>query len=97
MLEVAYRLTELWLLEGLFQAQSVDDLYQRLAVVLAKRTISRCRQGVFAPMSAAKMTWHTYGAGSTSSHCCANRGDHSWRQYGEKPAISRTTNSCYGH
>lgn len=47
MLEVAYRLTDLWLGEGLFQAQSVDDLYQRLATILAKRTISRCRQGIY--------------------------------------------------
>lgn len=46
MVEVAYDLHALRLFEGWFQAESVPELYELLALLLAQRVLSRCRQGL---------------------------------------------------
>lgn len=46
MLEVAYRLAE-FRTEGLFEAGSVDDLFEQMASILARRVLDRARQGLF--------------------------------------------------
>lgn len=46
MVEYAYDLHAFHLLDGWFQAQSVPELYELLAALLAKRVLSRCRQGL---------------------------------------------------
>lgn len=46
MVEYAYDLHAFHLLDGWFQAQSVPELYELLAALLAKRILSRCRQGL---------------------------------------------------
>ncbi len=46
MLEVAYRLAELRT-DGLFDAGSVDDLFELLASILARRVLDRVRHGLY--------------------------------------------------
>jgi 5-methylcytosine-specific restriction enzyme subunit McrC len=46
MLEYAYRL-DFTLLEGLVDSESIIELYERLALVLAKRVLDRIRKGVY--------------------------------------------------
>lgn len=46
MVEVAYDLQAFHLFEGWFQAESVPELYELLALLLAQRVLSRCRQGL---------------------------------------------------
>ena len=46
MLEYAYRL-DFKVLEGLAAADSISDLYERLALVLAKRVLDRIRRGLY--------------------------------------------------
>lgn len=47
MLEVAYRLRSFELLPGLTDCRSLDDLYSRLANVLARRVLARSRRGLY--------------------------------------------------
>jgi 5-methylcytosine-specific restriction enzyme subunit McrC len=47
MLEYAYRLKGLRTLEGLIDAESIAELYDRLALVLAKRVLDRVRRGLY--------------------------------------------------
>jgi 5-methylcytosine-specific restriction enzyme subunit McrC len=46
MVEVAYGLQAFRLLDGWFNAESVPELYELLALLLAQRVLSRCRQGL---------------------------------------------------
>ena len=46
MLEVAYQFDVKWG-KSLFEAGTIPDLYERLAMILAHRTIDRCRQGIY--------------------------------------------------
>jgi 5-methylcytosine-specific restriction enzyme subunit McrC len=46
MLEYAYRL-DFRILEGLADSESIADLYERLALVLAKRVLDRIRKGLY--------------------------------------------------
>ncbi|MEZ4731446.1 MAG: hypothetical protein R3E79_30380 [Caldilineaceae bacterium] len=46
MVEVAYDLQSFHLFDGWFQAESVPELYELLALLLAQRVLSRCRQGL---------------------------------------------------
>lgn len=46
MLEWAYRLDPTWL-GGLYEAASVDEFYERLAMVLARRVLGRARRGLY--------------------------------------------------
>ena len=46
MLEVAYRLAE-FRTDGLFDASSVDDLFELLASILARRVLDRVRHGLY--------------------------------------------------
>jgi 5-methylcytosine-specific restriction enzyme subunit McrC len=46
MLEYAYRL-DFKILEGLTDSESIAELYERLALVLAKRVLSRIRKGLY--------------------------------------------------
>lgn len=46
MLEYAYRL-DFKILEGLADSESIADLYERLALVLAKRVLDRIRRGLY--------------------------------------------------
>ena len=43
MLEVAYQFDVKWG-KSLFAAETLPDLYERLAMILAHRTIDRCRR-----------------------------------------------------
>ena len=47
MLEYAYDLRSFKLLEGLYDAKSIRDFYERLAALLAERTLKRIRQGLY--------------------------------------------------
>lgn len=47
MLEVAYRLKQFRFLPGLTGAASLDEFFERLASVLAKRVLDRCRRGLY--------------------------------------------------
>lgn len=47
MLEYAYRLKSFELLEGSVECQSLNDVYQRLAGVLARRVLDRGRRGYY--------------------------------------------------
>lgn len=47
MLEFAYDLQSFRLLDGLYNADSVNDVFERLAVILAKRVLKRARQGLY--------------------------------------------------
>lgn len=47
MLEYAYDLNSFQLLEGLFDCESIQDFYERLAVILASRFLVRTRQGLY--------------------------------------------------
>ncbi len=47
MLEYAYHLKSFIFLEGLFECQSLQEFYERLANVLAKRILNRGRQGFY--------------------------------------------------
>lgn len=47
MLEWAYNLDDFHFLEGLIACQSLDDLYQRLAHILARRVLDRKRKGLY--------------------------------------------------
>ena len=46
MVEVAYDLGAFRLFEGWFNAQSIPELYELLALLLAQRVLNRCRQGL---------------------------------------------------
>lgn len=46
MVEVAYDLQAFHLFDGWFNAQSVPELYELLALLLAQRVLIRCRQGL---------------------------------------------------
>ena len=46
MVEVAYDLGTFRLFEGWFNAQSIPELYELLALLLAQRVLNRCRQGL---------------------------------------------------
>jgi 5-methylcytosine-specific restriction enzyme subunit McrC len=46
MVEVAYDLQSFHLFAGWFYAESVPELYELLALLLAQRVLSRCRQGL---------------------------------------------------
>jgi len=47
MVEYAYDLQSLRLFDGWFPAQSVPEFYEVLALLLAKRILTRCRQGLY--------------------------------------------------
>ena len=47
MLEYAFRLENFWFLDGLIDCQSLEDFYERLANVLAKRILDRARRGYY--------------------------------------------------
>src|SRR5206468_2502813 len=47
MLEYAYRLKSFHFLEGLFDCQSLEEFYERLAHVLARRVLDRGRKGFY--------------------------------------------------
>jgi len=47
MLEYAYDLKSFRFLEGTVQVASLDDLYERLAHILAKRVLNRARRGLY--------------------------------------------------
>jgi len=47
MLEYAYDLKSFQLLEGLTTADSLDDLFENLAAILAKRVLDRARKGLY--------------------------------------------------
>lgn len=46
MVEVTYDLQAFRLFDGWFQAQSIPELYELLALLLAQRVLRRCRQGL---------------------------------------------------
>ena len=47
MLEYAYRLKSFRFLEGAIESSSLEDFYERLANVLAKRILDRARRGLY--------------------------------------------------
>lgn len=47
MLEYAYNLESFKFLPGLFNAQSLEEFYERLAAVLARRVLERSRKGLY--------------------------------------------------
>ncbi len=47
MLEVAYNLKSFQLLEGMIDLESLNDLFERLASILARRVLDRARKGLF--------------------------------------------------
>lgn len=47
MLEYAYDLKGFKILEGLIESESIEDLYDLLAIVLAKRILGRIRKGIY--------------------------------------------------
>ena len=47
MLEVAYNLKSFQLLEGTIDLESLNDLFERLASILARRVLDRARKGLF--------------------------------------------------
>ncbi|MBD2183390.1 restriction endonuclease [Planktothrix sp. FACHB-1355] len=47
MLEYAYELKSFYFLEGLFDCQTLEDFYERLADILANRILNRGRQGFY--------------------------------------------------
>ena len=52
MLEYAYNLKSFELLDGAMQSDSLADLYERLASILAKRVLDRARRGLYASYQA---------------------------------------------
>ena len=52
MLEYAYSLKSFKLLDGAMQSDSLADLYERLASILAKRVLDRARRGLYAAYQA---------------------------------------------
>jgi 5-methylcytosine-specific restriction enzyme subunit McrC len=48
MLEVAYSLREFTIFDDLFDAKSLAEFYEHLAIVLSKRVMDRCRKGIYA-------------------------------------------------
>ena len=51
MLEYAYQLKSFEILEGLVDCHSMEEFYERLANILARRVIDRGRKGVFSELS----------------------------------------------
>ena len=47
MLEVAYSLSDFKLYDDLFEATSLAEFYEHLAVILSKRVMDRCRKGIY--------------------------------------------------
>jgi len=47
MLEYAYDLTSFKLLEGLYECESLQDFYERIAVILSERILLRARRGLY--------------------------------------------------
>jgi 5-methylcytosine-specific restriction enzyme subunit McrC len=47
MLEVAYNLDSFRLLEGDIEIESIDDIYDRIVSILARRVIDRARKGLY--------------------------------------------------
>ena len=47
MLEVAYKLKSFKIVEGETAVQSLEELYQRVASILAQRVNDRCRKGLY--------------------------------------------------
>lgn len=47
MLEYAYRLKEFRILEGMTDAQTIAEIYERLGLVLAKKALERLRRGIY--------------------------------------------------
>ena len=47
MLEYAYDLKSFQILEGRVEVESIDEIYDRLATILAKRALDRLRRGLF--------------------------------------------------
>jgi 5-methylcytosine-specific restriction enzyme subunit McrC len=47
MLEVAYNLESFRLFEGDIQIESIDDIYERIVSILARRVIDRARKGLY--------------------------------------------------
>ncbi|MBL7177373.1 MAG: restriction endonuclease [Desulfobacteraceae bacterium] len=54
MLEWAYNLESFHIFEGLTYSSSLDDVYQRLAKILAKRVLDRVRKGLYREYQAEK-------------------------------------------
>lgn len=47
MLDYAFDLRSFHILDGLYDARSLPDFYERLALLLAQRTLDRCRRGLY--------------------------------------------------
>jgi 5-methylcytosine-specific restriction enzyme subunit McrC len=47
MLEYAYRLESFQFLDGLYDTSSIEDMYERLANILASRVLDRARRGLY--------------------------------------------------
>ncbi|MBC6422427.1 MAG: restriction endonuclease [Hormoscilla sp. SP12CHS1] len=47
MLAYAYKLKSFRVLEGLIDCQTIEELYEQLAYLLAQRILDRCRQGLY--------------------------------------------------
>jgi len=47
MLEYAYNLKSFFFLQGLIDCQTLEELYSKLALVLAKQILARCRKGIY--------------------------------------------------
>lgn len=47
MLEIAYNLRSFRLLDGEVQVESLDDIYERIVSILARRTLDRARKGLY--------------------------------------------------
>ena len=63
MLEYAYRLKSFRFLEGLVACQSLEEFYERLASVLARRALDRGRKGFYrAYLPEADNQWNVYAS-----------------------------------
>lgn len=47
MLEVAYNLSSFHLFEGDIEIESIEDIYDRIVSILARRVIDRARKGLY--------------------------------------------------
>jgi len=54
MLEVAYNLRSFRILDGEIGIESIEDLYERIVSILARRVLDRARKGLYARTSASR-------------------------------------------
>ena len=70
MLEVAYNLRSFRLFDGEIQIESLEDVYERIVSILARRVLDRARKGLYRSYIDQVDELHMFGAALMSSVQC---------------------------